>query len=511
MKGFSGVEHVLERVAEIGGVAFFNDSKATNVESARKSIEAFPGPVLVIMGGRYKGGDFGDLAGALAARGKAVLAIGEAQPRIADALRGTLPVVACASLAAAVAEAWATAGRGHRPARARARRSTCSRTTRGGRAFKAEVRRLQRRRATSGQKLSSDSTLFAVTVALLGLGLVMVWSSSSALAEETYGNAYHFLVKQVVWAALGLVVMAAAMRVDYRKLRQPATVYTAVAVTTALLILVLFMSPVNGHHRWIRLGSLSFQPAELAKLTAVLFLAYHLERKGERVNEFLLSIFPALLLLGWFAYLIFIQADLGSALVVLAIGGAMLLIGGVRLRYFAILAVLGVPVLYQAVMTAAYRRDRIEAFLNPYSDPRGSGYHIIQSLIAVGTGGVTGAGIMQGRQKLFYLPYPYSDFIFAVVGEELGLIGACAVVLAFVVILWRGVRAAGKAPDTFGTFLAAGLTLAIVLQAFINMSVVVGLLPTKGIPLPFLSAGGSSLLFTLLAVGLVLNVSQHAD
>jgi cell division protein FtsW len=170
-----------------------------------------------------------------------------------------------------------------------------------------------------------------------------------------------------------------------------------------------------------------------------------------------------------------------------------------------------VPLLYQAVMTAAYRRDRIEAFLNPYADPRGSGYQIIQSLIAVGTGGVTGVGFTQGRQKLFYLPYPYSDFIFAVVGEELGLIGACAVVLAFVLFLWRGIRAAWRAPDTFATLLAAGLTLAIVVQAFINVSVVVGLLPTKGIPLPFLSAGGSSLLFTLLAVGLVLNVSQHAD
>jgi cell division protein FtsW len=361
------------------------------------------------------------------------------------------------------------------------------------------------------KKLSSDTTLFAVTVALLAMGLVMVWSSSSALAEESHGNAYYFLVKQVVWAALGLVVMGAAMRLDYRKLRQPAVVYSAVALTTLLLILVLFMSPVNGHHRWIRLGSLSFQPAELAKLTSVLFLAYHLERRGERVNEFLPSLFPVLLLLGWFAYLIFIQADLGSALVLLVIGGVMLLIGGVRLRYFAFLAVLGVPLLYQAVMTAAYRRDRIEAFLNPYSDPRGSGYQIIQSLIAVGTGGVTGVGFMQGRQKLFYLPYPYSDFIFAVVGEELGLIGACAVVLAFIVVLWRGVRAAWMAPDPFATLLAAGLTLAVVLQAFINVSVVVGLLPTKGIPLPFLSAGGSSLLFTLLAVGLVLNVSQHAD
>ena len=361
------------------------------------------------------------------------------------------------------------------------------------------------------KKLASDSVLFAVSVALMGLGLVVVWSASSALAREAHGNAYHFLVRQIVWAVLGLVVMAAAMRLDYRKLRQPAVVYAMVGGTTLLLILVLFLKPVNDTHRWIRLGELSFQPSELAKLSIVLFLAYHLERRGERVNEFLPSLFPAFLLLGWFAFLIFIQPDLGTAATLAAIGCVMLFLAGVRLRYFAALAIPGIAVLYQAVMMAAYRRDRIEAFFNPYSDPRGSGYQIIQSLIAVGTGGVTGAGLMEGRQKLFYLPYPYSDFVFAVIGEELGLIGAGAVVAGFVLFLWRGIRAAWRAPDDFGTYLAAGLTLAIVLQAFINVSVVLGLLPAKGIPLPFISAGGTSLVLTLLSLGVVLNVSQHAD
>lgn len=361
------------------------------------------------------------------------------------------------------------------------------------------------------KKLSSDLTLFAVTAALLGFGLVMVWSASSALAQEVHGNAYHFLVKQVLWAAVGLTVMVAALRIDYRRLRQPVVVYAAVVGATLLLILVLFLHPVNDAHRWIRLGGLSFQPAELAKLALVLFLAYHLERRGDRVNEFLPALFPVLLLLGWFSFLIFIQPDLGSAATLVVTGCVMLFLAGVRLRYFAALALFGLPLLYQAIMVAAYRRDRIEAFLNPWSDARGSGYQIIQSLIAVGTGGLTGVGLMEGRQKLFYLPYPYSDFIYAVIGEELGLLGAAAVVAGFVLLLWRGLRAAWKAPDAFGTYLAAGLTLAIVLQAFINISVVLGLLPTKGIPLPFISAGGSSLVFTLLAVGLVLNVSQHAD
>jgi cell division protein FtsW len=249
----------------------------------------------------------------------------------------------------------------------------------------------------------------------------------------------------------------------------------------------------------------------MAKISTILFLAYHLERKADRINEFLPSLFPVLLLLGWFAFLIFIQPDLGSAAVIILIGAVMLYLAGVRLRYFAALAVVTPFVLYQAVMGAAYRRDRIEAYLNPWSDARGTGYQVIQSLIAVGTGGLDGVGLMEGRQKLFYLPYPYSDFIYAVIGEELGLLGATVILLGFILLLWRGLRTAWRAPDAFGTFLAAGLTLAIVLQALINVSVVLGLLPTKGIPLPFISAGGSSLLFTLLSVGLILNISQHAD
>ena len=361
------------------------------------------------------------------------------------------------------------------------------------------------------KKLSSDISLFAVTVALLGLGLVMVWSASTALAKERHDNAYFFLIRQVIWCAVGLAAMVAAMRLDYRKLRQPVVVYSVVGATTVLLIAVLFAPTLNETHRWLRLGALSFQPSELAKLAVVLFLAYHLERKRDRVNEFLPSLFPALLLLGWFAFLVFIQPDLGTAATMVLVGAVMLFLAGVRLRYFAALSLPAMLFLYQAVMGAGYRRDRIEAFLNPNSDPRGSGYQIIQSLIAVGTGGVHGVGLMEGRQKLFYLPYPYSDFIYAVIGEELGLLGAGAVVLAFVFFMWRGLRTAWRAPDPFGTYLAAGLTLAIVLQAFINLSVVLGLLPAKGIPLPFISAGGSSLVLALVAVGLVLNVSQHAD
>ncbi|MCM2255098.1 MAG: putative lipid II flippase FtsW [Vicinamibacteria bacterium] len=363
------------------------------------------------------------------------------------------------------------------------------------------------------KKLSADLMLFAVTAALLGFGLVMVWSASSALAQEQHGSAYHFFLRQLGWALCGLIAMILAMRVDYRRLRNPAVVYGLFGLTSILLITVLFMPAVNDVHRWFRLGALSFQPVELAKLSLILFLAFHLERKREQVDHFLPTLFPALLLLGWYAFLVFSQPDLGSAFTLGLIACAMMFLAGVRLRYFALLFAAAVPVMAWAVLTANYRVARIQAFLDPWAAERrsGSGYQLIQSLIAVGTGGVTGAGFMEGQQKLFYLPYPYSDFIYAVIGEELGLVGAALVVLAFTLFLWRGLRAAWRAPDAFGLLLAAGVTLAIVLQAFINLSVVLGLLPTKGIPLPFISAGGSSLLFTLVGVGLVLNVSQHAD
>jgi len=360
------------------------------------------------------------------------------------------------------------------------------------------------------KKLSTDLTLLAVATGLMFFGVVMVWSASSALAQERHGSAYYFALKQALWGMVGLAGMVAALRLDYRVLRRPAVIYSLLAASTLLLICVLFLRPVNDTHRWLRLGALSFQPAELAKLSIVVFLAYFVERRGERMNDFL-QLFPALLLLGWFGFLVLIQPDLGTAFCLVLTGAVMLFVAGVRLRYFAVLALPALAVLYVAIASVPWRRGRLVTFLDPWVDPQGAGYQVIQSLIAVGTGGVTGVGLMEGRQKLFYLPYPYSDFIFAVIGEELGMLGALAVVLAFVVLLWRGLRAAWGAPDEFGRFLAVGITLSIVFQALINVSVTLGLLPTKGIPLPFISAGGSSLVFALVGIGLVANVSQHAD
>ncbi len=360
------------------------------------------------------------------------------------------------------------------------------------------------------KRLSPDYTLLATTVALMGFGMVMVWSASSVLAQDRHGSPYYFLIKQALWGVIGVGGMVAALRFDYRALRRPGVVYGLIAASTLLLIAVLFLKPVNETHRWIRLGALSFQPAELAKLAIIAFLAYHIERRQERVNDFVL-LFPALLLLGWFGFLILIQPDLGTAFCLVLTGAVMLFVAGVRLRYFLVLAIPCLTVLYAAIASTPWRSRRLTSFIDPWTDPQGAGYQVIQSLIAVGTGGITGVGIGEGRQKLFFLPYPYSDFIFAVIGEEVGMLGALAIVLGFVVILWRGLRAAWAAPDVLGRFVAGGITLSIVFQALVNVSVTLGLLPTKGIPLPFISAGGSSLVFALVGIGLVANVSQHSD
>jgi cell division protein FtsW len=337
---------------------------------------------------------------------------------------------------------------------------------------------------------------------------VMVWSASSALAQEKFGDPYHLFIRQLICAVLGLAGLFVTMRLDYRKLNRPEVVYAAATVTTVLLVAVLFLPPVNDVRRWIRLAGLSFQPSELAKLVTILFLAYHIDRKVDRVNELLPSVFPAMLFLGWFAYLIYIEPDLGTAATVLLIGAVMLFMAGLRMRYFAAFGVMGLVWLYQAVLVMAYRRDRWAAYLNPFADARGSGYQLIQSLIAVGTGGVDGVGLMEGRQKLFYLPYPSSDFIYAVIGEELGLLGAVLVLGLFAVFAWRGLKIARHAGEPFGRFLALGLTLMVVIQALVNMGVAVGVLPNKGLPLPFVSYGGSSLLVNLLAVGVLVNISK---
>ena len=361
------------------------------------------------------------------------------------------------------------------------------------------------------KRVSVDGWMFTVTTVLVFIGLVMVFSASAVMAKERFGSAYTFLFRQVACAVAGMVAMVAAMTLDYRKLKHPAVVFTLLGATTTLLISVFFLDRAHGTHRWFRLGPLSFQPSELAKPAIILFLAWFLETRTKSINDWRRTLLPAVAPTLVFLGLIVLQPDLGTAMACAAITACVLFVAGVRLRYFGIAFLASLAPLYWLISHVAYRRDRILAFLNPYSDPQGRGFHIIQSLIAVSTGGVTGLGLMEGKQKLFYLPEPHTDFIFAVTAEELGLVGALAVVILFAIFLWRGVRAALRTQDNFGRFLAVGITGMIVLQAFINISVVLGLMPTKGIPLPFVSYGGSSLFVTLACVGVLLNITKQAE
>ncbi len=361
------------------------------------------------------------------------------------------------------------------------------------------------------KRVSVDSWLFTVTMLLVFVGLVMVFSASAVMARERFGSPYAFLLKQLVWAAAGLVAMVVAMRVDYRRYKHPALVFSLLGLTTLLLISVFFLDRSHHTHRWFRVGAFSFQPSELAKPVLILFLAYFLEARTKTMDDWRNTLAPAaapvVVLLG----LIVLQPDLGTAIACAGIAACILYVAGMRLRYFAYAFGAALVPLYFLLFHVSWRRDRLLAFWNPYADRQKAGFHIIQSLIAVGTGGVTGTGLMEGKQKLFYLPEPHTDFIFAVTAEELGLVGAILVVTLFAIFLWRGMRASWRTENVFGRYLAVGITSMVVLQAFINISVVLGMMPTKGIPLPLVSYGGSSLFFTLACVGVLLNITKQAE
>jgi cell division protein FtsW len=301
------------------------------------------------------------------------------------------------------------------------------------------------------------------------------------------------------------------MKVDYRRYKNPAVVFSVLGVTTLMLISVFLLDRSHHTHRWIHFGGFSFQPSELAKPALILFLAFFLESRMKFINDWRNTVLPALLPTFVFLGLIVFQPDLGTAIACAAITGCMLFVAGLNLRYLGYTVAASLLPLYFLIFHVAYRRNRILAFLDPYSDPQGRGFHIIQSLIAVATGGITGQGLMEGKQKLFYLPEPHTDFIFSVISEELGLVGALAIVTLFTVFLWRGIRTAMRTQDAFGRFLAVGITCMVVVQAFINISVVLGLMPTKGIPLPLISYGGSSIFMTLACIGVLLNVSKQAE
>jgi cell division protein FtsW len=358
------------------------------------------------------------------------------------------------------------------------------------------------------KKLAFDKVLFTTIVLLMFFGLVMVFSASAALGKESSLGLNSFLVKQAVAAGLGLVLMIWLMYVDYRLLRRPVVIYSLLGGVLLLLIAVLFAPELNNTRRWFHFGGISLQPSELAKLALIPFLAYLIEKRETEINraQFLL---PAVLFTALLGALILMEPDMGTAVLLGATAFLMIFLAGLSWRYMVPALALVPPLLVALIWMEPYRRERIFTFLDPEKDPLGNGFQALQSLIAVGSGGVFGLGAGQSVQKLYFLPHPESDFIFSIIAEELGMLGALAVVAAFCVLAWRGILAGLRAPDVFGRYLGWGFTGVLVIQALINVSVVVALFPTKGIPLPFISYGGSSLVVTLCACGVLLNVSQH--
>jgi cell division protein FtsW len=361
------------------------------------------------------------------------------------------------------------------------------------------------------KRVGVDKWLFGVVLLLVLFGLVMVFSASAVVAKAQYGTPYQFMIRQAGWAVMGMVALVLLMKVDYRHYNNRKVVFSAVAVTMLLLVGVFAMQDSHNTHRWFRFGFMSFQPSELAKPTLVLFLAYFLQTRIHKMDDWKGTVLKAALPPLVFVALILMEPDLGTAMVCAAVTALMLYLAGMQVKYLGYGLLASVPVLYYLLFRVPWRRARMLAFINPEADPRGSGFHILQSLIAVGTGGLRGLGLMEGRQKLFYLPEPHTDFIYANVCEELGLIGALLVIALFVALGYRGLRAAYLSTDPFARFLAFGITSTVLIQAFFNMSVVVALVPTKGITLPFISFGGTSLFVMLASMGVLLNVTREID
>ncbi len=362
-----------------------------------------------------------------------------------------------------------------------------------------------------GRKLSFDRVLFLAILSMMLFGVLMVYSASSIWALEHKGSSYYYLNRQVMWAVLGMAIMALTMSTDYRQYRRRPVVLGMLAVTGVLLVWALLSPAVNGAHRWLFLGPFSFQPSEVAKLAMVVILAYHLSSHRNKSDSPAPSLLPALLMVGPMILLVFLQKDLGTAVTMGLLLGALYFLAGLRVKTLATLAVIAMVLVTALVLSEPYRIQRVADFFIGDPDPLGSGFQMDQSKLAVATGGITGRSLGESRQKMLFLPLPHTDFIFAVIGEELGMVGCLAVLAGFLVILWRGLRLAVRLHDPFGTYLCLGLTLLLVVQGMINMGVVLGLLPTKGLALPLISYGGSSLVASLAAAGVLLNLSQFSD
>jgi cell division protein FtsW len=362
----------------------------------------------------------------------------------------------------------------------------------------------------SARLAAPDSVLLAAVAALVAIGLIMIYSASSATAEATYRDNAYYLKRQALWLLVALVCAFFAYRIDYRKFRKLAPVGVGLAFVALIGVLVPHVGQISGgSRRWLGAGAISFEPSELAKVALVVFLAAKLSAIGEHARSLVRGVVPCLFVTCALAVPILLEPDMGTASLLVFTAFGMLFCAGARLEHLVMCAFSMLPVVLLAIGSSAYKRARIFAFLDPWKDPQNTGFHIVQSLLALGSGGVLGLGLGASRQKFFYLPEQYTDFIFAILGEELGLLGALGVVALFVIFAFRAVRIALAAPDRFGLLLALGCTLLIVIQAFVNIGVVTSSWPVTGVPLPFVSFGGTSLVVSLTAVALIVNVGRR--
>lgn len=344
---------------------------------------------------------------------------------------------------------------------------------------------------------------------LIAFGFIMVYSASAVISFRKYGDSFFFLKKQLLWGLIGIIAFMMAHFIDHRSLQR--FVVPIFALSCIMLILVLtptFGSEVNGSRRWLRIALFSVQPSEVAKLVVIIYLASYLARKGDGIRDFFRGFVPPLILIGIILGLIIIEPDLGAVIAIGLVAGCLLLIGGARLSHMMMVVLLAAPVIYHFVMQVGYRRQRLLTFLDPWRDPTDAGFQIVQSFMAFGSGGLLGSGLGEGMQKLFFLPYPHTDFIFAIIGEELGLLGVFSIILLYMLFALKGCSIAIKTEEPFGSYLAFGITIMVTLQVLINICVATGLLPTKGLALPFLSYGGSSLLTNMLGMGILSSIAR---
>jgi cell division protein FtsW len=357
----------------------------------------------------------------------------------------------------------------------------------------------------------ADAVLMGIVIALIAFGVVMVYSSSAVFAYQKFNNGQHFLIRQAIYAAVGLPAIIVLGHIDYHRIRPLTYPFFGISLLLVLITATPLGRRFGGAARWIDMGFFSVQPAEIAKLAMICWLAYSLSKKSERIKSFSVGFLPHALVAGLLMGLCLLQPDFGSAVMIGLLTFILLFTAGVKLGYIMGAGILALPIVYWLVAGSEYRARRIHAFLDPFKDRFGVGYQIAESLMSYGSGGVTGVGIGDSRQKLFFLPEAHTDFISSIIGEELGFIGMTILIVTFLVLIYRGIRIAIQAADDYGTYLAIGITLLLGLQAFTNMAVSVGLLPTKGLVLPFISYGGSALLMNCIAVGILLNISRERE